>query len=242
MLVRSVPEAPELHAEVSSVHFTEVSLQLYVPNLFSEVDKHNVWNSGAYFPLLYLNLYAATGGLAAGAIAGIFIGAVVFALLLLMISAVIIWHKRSHAKNKKSTNILHAYNHTTVGDLHAECHQVERSQSYAQPLDAITPKDSTHSDNESNTVLQASDRQRFLKRQVCTSLQGTVPLYFVNIVVDKTITRTRIYILQHQNCFFICYSIYIILLLVFFFSSTLTSIRILLLMKRLKQTCPMRHV
>ena len=166
---------------------------------------------------IYLNLYAAIGGLAAGAIAGIFIGAVVFALLLLMIFAVIIWHKRSHAKNKKSTNIPHAYNHTTVGDLQAECHQAERSQSYAQSLNAMTLKDSTHSDNQSNTVLQTSDRRRFLKRQVCTSLQGTVPLYFVDIVVDKTITRTRIYILQHQNCFFICYSIYIILLLVFFF-------------------------
>ena len=111
-----------------------------------------------------------------------------------MIFAVIIWHKRSHAKNKKSTNILLAYNHTTVGDLQAECHQAERSQSYAQSLNAMTPKDSTHSDNQSNTVLQTSDRRRFLKREVCTSLQGTVPLYFVDIVVDKTITRTRIYI------------------------------------------------
>ena len=131
------------------------------------MDKHNVWNSGAYFPLLYLNLYAATGGLAAGAIAGIFIGAVIFALLLLMIIAVIIWHKCSHAKNKKSTNVLHAYNPTTVGDLQTDHHQVERSQSYAQPLDAITPKDSTHSDNQSNTVSQESDRRWFLKREVC---------------------------------------------------------------------------
>ena len=117
--------------------------------------------------LLYLNLYDVTGGLAAGAMAGIFIGAVIFALLLLMIIAVIIWHKCSHAKNKKSTNVLHAYNPTTVGDLQTDHHQVERSQSYAQPLDAITPKDSTPSDNQSNTVLQASDRQQFLKREVC---------------------------------------------------------------------------
>ena len=87
--------------------------------------------------LLYLNLDAATGGLAAGAIAGIVIVAVVFALLLLMIIAVIIWHKRSHAKNESSMNILHENNHTTVGDLQAECHQAERSQSYAQSLDAV---------------------------------------------------------------------------------------------------------
>ena len=116
--------------------------------------------------LLYLNLYDVTGGLAAGAMAGIIVVAVVFALLLLMVTAVIIWHKRSHAKNEKSTNILHE-NNTTVGDLQAECHQAERPQSYAQPLDAITPKDSTHSDNQSNTVLQASYRRRFSKREVC---------------------------------------------------------------------------
>ena len=89
--------------------------------------------------LLYLNLYAATVGLAAGAIAGSVIGAVAFALLLLMIIAVIIWHKRSHAKNEKSMNILHENNHTTVGDLQAECHQAERPQSYAQSLDAVRP-------------------------------------------------------------------------------------------------------
>ena len=196
-------------------------------DLFSEVAKHMSGTVVHIFHLLlYLNLYAATGGLAAGAIAGIVIGAVVFALLLLMIIAVIIWHKRSHAKNKRSTNILHAYNHTSVGDLQAECHQeerstniphaynhtsvgdlqaechqVERSQSYAQSLNAMTPKDSTHSDNQSNTVFQTSDRQRFLKRQVCTSLQGTVPLYFVDIVVDKTITRTRIYIATSKKFF-----------------------------------------
>ena len=166
--------------------------------------------------LLYLNLYDVTGGLADGAIAGIIIGAVVFALLLLMIMAVIIWHKRSHAKNKKSTNIPHAYNHTTVGDLQAECHQAERSQSYAQPLDAITPKDSTHSDNQSNTVLQTSDRRRFLKREVCTSLQGTVPLYLSTLLLTRrSTTRTRIYILHHRNCFFIIYFYFVTC---FFFS------------------------
>ena len=118
--------------------------------------------------LLYLNLYDVTGGLAAGAMAGIVIGAVVFALLLLMIIGVIIWHKRSHGKNKKSTNILHENNHTTVGDLQqAEYHQAERPQSYAQSLDAIRLKDLTHSDNQSNTVSQESDRRWFLKREVC---------------------------------------------------------------------------
>ena len=39
---------------LTSVHFRGVSLQLYVPTLFSEVDKHNVWNSGAYFPLTFV--------------------------------------------------------------------------------------------------------------------------------------------------------------------------------------------
>ena len=162
-------------------------------------------------------LHTVTGGLAAGAIAGIVIGAVVFALLPLIMIPMIFYYMHLRAKNQKSVNVVCKNNCTTVGDLQTDHHQVEKSQSYAQPLDATTPKDSTHSDNQSNTVLQTSDRRRFLKRQVCTSLQGTVPLYFVDIVVDKTITRTRIYILQHQNCFFICYSIYIILLLVFFF-------------------------
>ena len=216
--------------------------------------------------LLYLNLYAATGGLAAGAIAGIVIGAVVFALLLLMIIAVIIWHKRSHAKNKRSTNILHAYNHTTVGDLQAECHQeerstniphaynhtsvgdlqaechqAERSQSYAQSLNAMTPKDSTHSDNQSNTVLQASDRRRFLKREVCTSLQGTVPLYLSTLLLTRRSQELE-FIYCNIKIVFSFAIVFTLFCYFSFFSSTLTSIHILLLMKRLKQTCPMRHV
>ena len=136
-------------------------------------------------------LHTVTGGLTAGAIAGIVIGAVVFALLPLMMIPMIFHYMRLRAKNQKSVNVVCKNNCTTVGDLQTDHHQVEK---YAQPLDATTPKDSTHSDNQSNTVLQTSDRQRFLKRKVCTSLQGTVPLYFVDIVVDKTITRTRIYI------------------------------------------------
>ena len=209
MLVRSVPEAPELQkSPVSTLEGFTVAYICLVrwPRICLHGTVVHIFHL-----LMYLNLYAATGGLAAGAIAGIVIVAVVFALLLLMIIAVIIWHKRSHAKNKKSTNILRENNRTTVGDLQAECHQAERPQSYAQSLDTMTPKDSTHSDNQSNTVSQTSDRRRFLKREVCTSLQGTVPFVFVDIVVEKTITRTRSYILQHRDCFFI------ILLLVFFF-------------------------
>ena len=168
--------------------------------------------------LLYLNLYDVTGGLAAGAMAGIIVVAVVFALLLLMIMAVIIWHKHSHAKNKKSTNILHENNRTTVGDLQAECHQAERSQSYAQPLDAITPKGSTHSDNQSNTVLQTSDRRRFLKREVCTSLQGTVPLYLSTLLLTRQSQELEFIYCNIE----IVFSLFIfILLLVFFFSPVL---------------------
>ena len=185
--------------------------------------------------LLYLNLYDVTGGLAAGAIAGIFIGAVVFALLLLMIIAVIIWHKRSHAKNEKSTNILHE-NNTTVGDLQAECHQAERPQSYAQPLDAITPKDSTHSDNQSNTVLQASDRRRFSKREVCRIFVR--PLCLSTLLLTRRLQGLGFIHCNIEMCYCICYSVY----LFSSSSSTLRPIRILLLMERLKQTCPMRHV
>ena len=111
-------------------------------------------------------LHTVTGGLAAGAIAGIVIGAVVFALLPLIMIPMIFYYMHLRAKNQKSVNVVCKNNCTTVGDLQTDHHQVEKSQSYAQPLDATTPKDSTHSDNQSNTVLQTSDRQRFLKRGV----------------------------------------------------------------------------
>ena len=103
-------------------------------------------------------LHTATGGLAdqPGAIAGIVIAAVVFALLNLIVIVVIVYYMRLRAKNQKSTH--------SVGDLQTECHQLERSQSNAQPSDA---KDSTHVDNHSNTVSQNSGRRRFLKRGVC---------------------------------------------------------------------------
>ena len=52
----------------------------------------------------------------------------------------------------------------TIAVSHRTVHQ--RSQSYAQPLDVTTPKDSTHSDNQNNTVSQQSDRRRFSKRGV----------------------------------------------------------------------------
>ena len=100
-------------------------------------------------------LHTATGGLTAGAIAGIVIAAVVFALLNLIVIVVIVYYMRSRSKNQKSTR--------GVGDLQTECHQLERSQSCAQPSDA---KDSTHSDNQSNTVSQDSGRRRFLNRGV----------------------------------------------------------------------------
>ena len=69
-------------------------------------------------------LRTATGGLAAGAIAGIVIAAVVFALLNLIVIAVIVYYMRSRAKNQKSTR--------GVGDQNSEYHQVKRSQLYAR--------------------------------------------------------------------------------------------------------------
>ena len=242
MLVRSAPEVPELQKSPvsTSVHFRGSHCSLHV---FSEVAKDMSRTVVHIFHLLlYLNLYDVTGGLAAGAMAGIIVVAVVFALLPLMIIAVIIWRKRSHVENKKSTNILHENNCTSVGDLQADCHQAERSQSYAQPLDAITPKDSTHSDNQSNTVLQASDRRRFLKREVCTSLQGTVPLYLSTLLLTRRSQELEFIYCNIEIVFSFAIVFTLLCYLFSFFSSTLTSIRILLLMKRLKQTCPMRHV
>ena len=196
-------------------------------------------------------MYLHTGGLADGATAGIVIGAVIFVILHLILIGVIVYYIRLRSKNQKSTNIVCENNNTSDGDRQAEYHQLERSHSYAQPLDAVAPKDSTHSDNQSNTVSQENDRRRFLKRGVRRIFTRGCTIFFFKTVVDKTITilwqvaiyffdfRNRVYTLQHGN-WFCCYSIY-----VFYFSfssSTLTSIRILSLMERLKQTCPMRHV
>ena len=116
-------------------------------------------------------LHTATGGLTAGAIAGIVIGAVVFALLNLIVIVVIVYYMRSHSKNQKSTR--------GVGDLQAECHQLERSQSYPQPSD---------SDNQSNTVSQDSGRRRFLNRGVRRNFARDCTFEFFRICCDKTIT------------------------------------------------------
>lgn len=86
-----------------------------------------------------------------------------FALLNLITFAVIVRYVHSHFKKGKSTYIVYQNNHTSDGDLQTEYHQLERPQSYAQPFD---PKDSTHPDNQSMTMSQGSDRQRFLKRAV----------------------------------------------------------------------------
>ena len=106
-----------------------------------------------------------TGGLAdqPGAIAGIVIAAVVFALLNLITFAVIFHYVHSQSKKGKSTSIVYQNNYTNDGDLQTEYHQLERSHSYEQPID---PKDSTHPNNQSMTMSQGSDRQRFLKRAV----------------------------------------------------------------------------
>ena len=99
--------------------------------------------------------------------------------------AVIVYCMRSRSKNQKSTFIVCENNHTSVGDLQTEYHQLERSQSYAQTLDA---KDSTHPDNQSNTVSQESDRRRFLKRGVRRIFARDRTFVFFEAVVDKTIT------------------------------------------------------
>ena len=101
-------------------------------------------------------LHTVTGGLAAGAVTGIVIAAVVLALLHLIMFPVIVYYMHLRAKNQKSKY--------GFGDLQADYHQLKKS--HAQTLDATIPKDSTHSDNQSNTVSQESDRQRFLKRGV----------------------------------------------------------------------------
>ena len=139
--------------------------------------------------IYYLNLmYLHTGGLADGATAGIVIGAVIFVILHLILIGVIVYYIRLRSKNQKSTNIVCENNNTSDGDRQAEYHQLERSHSYAQPLDAVAPKDSTHSDNQSNTVSQENDRRRFLKRGVRRIFARGCTIFFFKTVVDKTIT------------------------------------------------------
>ena len=121
-----------------------------------------------------------------GAIAGIVIAAVVFVLLHLVLIAVIVYYICLRSKKWKSTNIVCENNHTNDEDLQAEYHQLERSQSYAQPFDAIRPKDSTHSDNQSNAVSQNSDRRRFLKRGVRRILErDCIFFYFSTLLLTR---------------------------------------------------------
>ena len=150
-------------------------------------------NNGVYSPftiyrILIIPLDTVTGGLAAGAIAGIVIGAVVFVILHLILIAVIVYYIYLRSKKWKSTFIVCENNHTNDGDLQAEYRQLERSQSYAQPFDAERPKDSTHSDNQSNAVSQNSDRRRFLKRGVRRIFERDSTFVYFNAVVDKAIT------------------------------------------------------
>ena len=112
--------------------------------------------------LLIIHLDTVTGG----AIAGIVIAAVVFVILHLIMIGVIVYYKRLHSKNQNFANVVYENNNTSEGDLQAEYHQLERSQSHAQPFDTIRPKDLTYSNNQSNTVSQENDRRRFLKRGV----------------------------------------------------------------------------
>ena len=97
-------------------------------------------------------LHTATGGLPAGAIAGIVIGAVVFALLHLVVIVVIVYYMRSRSKNQKSTH--------GVRDQKSEYQQVKRSQSYARLCHRIVRDDS------------------FQTEACIESLQQFVPLYF----------------------------------------------------------------
>ena len=80
--------------------------------------------------LLIIHLDTVTGG----DIAGIVIGAVVFVILHLIMIGVIVYYKRLHSKNQNFANVVYENNNTTVGDLQAEYHQLERSQSHAHRL------------------------------------------------------------------------------------------------------------
>ena len=81
--------------------------------------------------LLIIHLDTVTGG----AIAGIVIAAVVLIVVLqLIMIGVIVYYKRLHSKNQNFANVVYENNNTTVGDLQAEYHQLERSQSHAHRL------------------------------------------------------------------------------------------------------------
>ena len=141
--------------------------------------------------LIYLNLN--TGGLGDGAIAGIVIAAVVFVILQLIMIALIVYYKRLHSKNQNFANVVHENNNTSVEDRQAEYYELERPQSYAQPFVTIIPKDSTHPDNQSNTVSEQSGRRQFLKREVrrIFARDGTF-VFFETVAADKTITILQV--------------------------------------------------
>ena len=163
-----------------TIFVTDSELQFWITGsymcqiCFYETTKHH---RTMIHLLLYLNLmylHTATGGLTAGTIAGVVIATVVFALLYLVVIAVIVYYMRLRSKNQKSTH--------GVGDLQTEYQQLERSQSYAQTSDT---KDSTHPDNQSNTVSQNSDRRRFLNRGVRRIFARDCTLVFFKTVVDN---------------------------------------------------------
>ena len=131
-----------------------------------------------------------------GFIAGIAIAAAVFVLLNLITFAAIACYVHSRSKNGRSTHIVYENHYSSDGNLQTEYHQVERPQSYELPFD---PKDSTHPDNQSDTMSQESDRQQFLKRKVRRP--------FFNVNYDHNLTTIylgmRFYVLASWKFFFI---------------------------------------
>ena len=106
---------------------------------------------------------------------------------------VIVYYKHLHSKNQNFANVVSKNNNTSDGDQQAEYYQLERPQSYAQPLDAIRPKDSTHSDNQSNTVSQESGRWRFLKREVRRIFaRDCIFVFLETVAADKMITILQV--------------------------------------------------
>ena len=156
----------------ATIFVTDSELQLWIcytlPTLFCEVVKHILlmFTTKVYILHLLLLLIIHLDTVTGGAIAGIVIAAVVFVILHLIMIALIVYYKRLHSKNQKFANVVYENNNTSDGDLQAEYHQLERSQSHAQPFDTIRPKDLTYSNNQSNTVSQENERRRFLKRGV----------------------------------------------------------------------------
>ena len=115
-------------------------------------------------------------------IAAVVLVVFVLPVIVIVVIVVIVYYTRLRSKNQKSTLKVCENNRTGVGDLQAEYQQVERSQSCAQPFDAIRPRDL------SSTVSQESDRRRFLNRGVRRNFARDRTFSFLKTVVDKTIT------------------------------------------------------